>query len=566
MKITKKIFFLLAAVAIGLCYLVWMFGFCRVYVSPGNMGIVTSKEGTALPDGQILAEKGQKGIQTDPIMPGRHFYDPLNFTVQVVPMQIIPPGKVGVVTSKTGTNPPPGQFLAEKGQKGIWRYPLSPGTYALNPYAYQIDIIDATSIPIGFVGVVTSLAGTPVAEGAFAGPSEKGVMEEILQPGLYYINPKAYKVDIIEIGVNQISLSGIGVSAVVTKTAIIADNSAMQELQSKTLATQAAKRSDYVNQNFGDRGAVGAAERASAPSVAGGAKKKGPNSEAVPEFTLNQHLEFPSRDGFKILLDMTVEFELLPEKVAGIYRDYGDMPAVVDKILMPQILSASRLKGSAYKATDFIVGEGREKFQSDLTAELKKTLGGKNIEIHDALIRSVTVPQSILEPLQQASIAVEQDQTNMERQTTQKKQAELNTETELITQRGAEVSQETAKMKAEIDAQKLKEVAEIDAEMTRQIAAIDRETAETKADRDVILGTARAEAIRLVGGEKAKGLVLKVKAMGGPDAYTRSQVATSLAPDLNIRILHSGMGTLWTDGNFSTGEKAVIQHSQQGEN
>jgi len=544
----KTILAIIAAVIVAL-WGIWDYGFCRIYVNPGELAVITAKEGKPLPEGQMLAKPGEKGIQEDVLSPGRHFRNPYAFSVAMHDMKIIPPGKIGVVTSKVGTALPPGEFLANKGQKGILREPLGPGTYALNPYAYSVEIIDATSIPIGYVGVITSLSGKPAPEGAFAKTGEKGVMQEILQPGLYYINPKAYKVDTIEIGANQISLSGQGAGTVVTKTAMIGENAAMQDIQSRTLANQAAQRSDYINKANGETKTAGAKE-----------KKTG----AVPEFTLNQHLEFPSRDGFKILLDMTVEFELLPQKVAGIYRDYGDMPAVVDKILMPQILSASRLKGSAYKATDFIIGEGREKFQGDLRTELHNALASKNIEIHDTLIRFVNVPETILEPLQMASIAVEQDHTNREKQTTEKKKAELNTETQLIDQRTAEVDQETSKIKAETKAQKEKEVAEIAAEMTRQIAVISRETAEIRASRDIVLGQANADATKLVGGEKAKGLELKVKALGGANAYTRAQVAESLNPNLKIRVLHSGQGTLWTDGKFSHGEAALIQKSQPG--
>ena len=39
---------------------------------------------------------------------------------------------------------------------------------------------------------------------------------------------------------------------------------------------------------------------------------------AVPEsvaFGINRFVEFPSRDGFQILLDMTVEFELLEDRI-----------------------------------------------------------------------------------------------------------------------------------------------------------------------------------------------------------------------------------------------------------
>ena len=101
---------------------------------------------------------------------------------------------------------------------------------------------------------------------------------------------------------------------------------------------------------------------------------------------------------FEIGLDMSVEFEFLPKHIARIYRSYGDLPAGVDKIIMPQILSVSRLKGSAYRAKDFIVGEGREKFQNDLTDTLAKILAERRIIIHNTLIRHVNISLQILGP------------------------------------------------------------------------------------------------------------------------------------------------------------------------
>lgn len=563
---------------------VWSWGFCRFYVKPGNIAVVTAKEGDPLPSGEILAQEGQRGIQEKILGPGRHFLNPYKYDWEIKPQIVIPPGKVAVVTAKVGRNLPPGEFLAEAGQKGIWKTLLGPGTYALNPYGYEVDIEDATTIPIGYIGVVTSLAGTGKPEGTFAKPGEKGVMRSILQPGLYYINPKSHQVDLIEIGVNQISLSGQGGGEVLTKNTIATSNQAMQELQSRTLATQKAKREDYIEQNHDLAMGKARSGESSAPSaltlssamannldgVTGDLDGKGRGSstggrpaqktlaESTPEFTLNQHVEFPSRDGFRIQLDMTVEFELEPDKIAGIYRDYGDMPAVVEKILMPQVLSVSRLKGSAYKATDFIAGEGREKFQTELTKDLEDILEAKNIRIHDALVRSVNVPETILEPLQQASIAQEQNLTNKEKQETEKKQGELNSEIQMISQKGQAVEQGTSKLRAEIEAEKNKEVAQIEAEATRKIAAIDRETAEMLADRNIILGEAQAGAVKLVEGEKARGFDLKVKAMGSPQAYTQSEFAVALNPRMKIRILHAGEGTLWTDGKFSQGEAALL--------
>jgi regulator of protease activity HflC (stomatin/prohibitin superfamily) len=249
---------------------------------------------------------------------------------------------------------------------------------------------------------------------------------------------------------------------------------------------------------------------------------------------------------------MTVEFELRPERLAAIYRDYGDLPQVVDKILMPQILSVSRLKGSAYRAVDFIAGEGREKFQNDLTDALQASLGDKHLLVHSALIRHVNVPTQILEPLQIASLSKETDLTNKEKQNTAKRQADLNSEMSLIRQSGEQVAQETEKLKAQIRAEMEKTVATIKAETLRQVAEIDKRTAGVQAEVTIALGRARAESVRMVESERAKGFGMQVSAFGGGAGdrggeYALYEFAMQLNPEMKINLIHAGEGTLWTD-------------------
>ena len=547
-----------AVIALVGGWLVWQWGFCRFYVAPGAMAVVTAKSGEALPLGQILAKPGQRGIQEQVLGEGRHFLNPRSYEYKIMPVIAIPPGKVGVVTSKIGAELLPGEFLAEPGQKGIWRGVLGPGKHRLNPYGYQIDIVDAISIPVGYVGVVTSLSGKQTTPDAFAGLGEKGVRQDILQPGLYYVNPKELQVDLLEIGVNQVSLLGKTGGEVITKTQMASQNVAMESLQKRALAEQMEKRLDYlaqqrVQESVADKPRTESSLARSAPQ----AKQAAPAAQVAPKpvlpsdasnvLSLNQFVEFPSRDGFEISLDMTVEFEFLPEHIAWIYQSYGDLPAVVDKIIMPQILSVSRLKGSAYRAKDFIVGEGREKFQNDLTEALAKTIEEKRIVVHDALIRHVNVPEQILDPIQQASIAVEQDLTNKEKQNTARKQAELNTELGLVEQRRQQVAQETEKLKAEIQADQEKQVAQLQAEAVRQAAGIEQQTAQVRADKTRTLGQAQANTMAWVEGEKAKGFELKTAAFGDPTAYTLWEFANNLNQDVRVNILHAGPGTLWTD-------------------
>jgi hypothetical protein len=531
-----------------LIYGTWQWVFCRFYVGPNQMAIITAKNGKVLEPGQILARKGQKGIQEEPLGEGRHFLNPIFYEREIRDVIIIKPGQVGLVTSKVGDTLLEGDFIAERGQKGIWKSVLGPGKYRMNPYGYNVELVNAISIPIGYAGVITSLSGT-TAEGEFAEDGQKGVRQDVLQPGLYYVNPKEYKVDVLEIGINQVSLLGRSGSKVVTKARQLGDNEALVQLQNVMLEKQEEKRSDYLKQKRAASSMSRDSRRGQEVDFEVGRAMQ--DSMAAPlaagEMDLMELVSFPSRDGFTISLDMTVEFEFEPSRIAGIYRNYGDLPAVVDKIIMPQITSISRNKGSEYRAKDFIMGEGREKFQRDLTDSLEQTLGGKEIKVYNALIRHVEVPDQIREPIQQASIAVEQDLTNKERQNTARKQAELNTEISLIEQRREQVMQETEKMKAEIAADLQKQVAQIRAGTLKKEAEIAMKTAAIHADKIRVLGTAKATALEKVEGEKAKGLQLKSDAFGDPVAYSRWIFADALNPNLRLNVIHAGEGTLWTD-------------------
>ncbi|MEI6350088.1 MAG: SPFH domain-containing protein [Verrucomicrobiota bacterium] len=580
-----------AALLVGV-WGVWEWVFCRFYVGPNEIAVITAKSGEPLAPGQILAKENQRGVREEVLAEGRHFLNPVAYDHAIHQATIIPPGKIGIVTAKSGTPLPAGEFLADAGQAGIWRKVLGPGKYRLNPVGYSVEMVDAINVPIGYVGVVTSLSGAQAPEGEFAKTGEKGVRGDILQPGLYYVNPRQFKVDVVEVGVNQVSLVGKKGGGVITKTQIATNNTAMEELQRNVLAEQQAKRKEYFDADKASQGSIssfGASQSYSNAQVSRAAPKppkpanqprdpyacskpadkKALGQQEIPTqaaFILNQGVEFPSKDGFEISLDMSVEFELLPENIAWVFRNYGDLPAAVDKVIMPQILSISRLKGSAYGARDFIVGDAREKFQADLTEALAKVLAEKKIIIHNALIRHVNVPEQILTPIQQASVAQEQDLTNQERQNTAKKQAELNTQLSMVDQAGQQVLQETEKIKAGIKANQIKQVAEIGGETLRLASNIEKQTAGIRAQKTTTLGKAAADVVRMVEGEKATGYQMKIKAFGDPVAYNLWTLASSLDDDLKINILHSGPGTLWTDlqksGMGDLGGAKLIQQSK----
>ena len=160
----NKVFASAAVVVAAVVFAVFafMWCFCRVYVPEGQMAIVTTKTGRPLPPRRILAEPGEKGVQRVPLAEGRHFLNPVNNDWKIVSATTIPAGSIGVVTSKTGKELAPGEILApDDDSKGVWRRVLGPGTYRLNPEGYDITVMSAINIPIGYAGVVTSLTGKP---------------------------------------------------------------------------------------------------------------------------------------------------------------------------------------------------------------------------------------------------------------------------------------------------------------------------------------------------------------------------------------------------------------------
>ncbi len=176
------------------------------YVPPGSMLVIVAKNGQPLRQGQVVADPGQKGIQREVLGEGWHYVTPIIYTTELQPNTVVPAGKVGVVTALGGVPPRDGRILAEQDdEQGIRRQVLPPGSYRLNPYGYKVELVPATEITAGHVGVVRRRLGKDAAGRFAAANDEKGILPDVLQPGLYYLNTKEYEVLPLEIGIYQTS-------------------------------------------------------------------------------------------------------------------------------------------------------------------------------------------------------------------------------------------------------------------------------------------------------------------------------------------------------------------------
>lgn len=542
-----KLRLLIAAVlaaSTGVTALVWFT--CRISVPPDKCAVLIRKMGDPLPPGQLLAtQPGQKGIEFEVLGPGRHFRDLYRYEWELKNLTVIPAGNpttwewihtisskarerirdgnfrpsgefpmIGVVTRRIGKAPPHGQVLVKRDSDyaGILEEVLTPGTYKLNPYVYEVELHPATIIPAGFVGVVTNLFGNAPEERVtemlpeleddntetttrpastqaisyvrpLAKPGERGTLEDVLQPGVYFINPKVQKITLIEIGFNEFSTS-----------------------------------SDPKESNY--------------------------------------QISFPSDTGFLIRVGVTVVWGIDPRHAAHTINQFGNTNGVIDKVIEPQLRSICRNIGSTYAARDFIQGEKREKFQRDLKVELQRVCRQKNIEVLLALVREIEVQppdargdhvsDDLKRTIQESYIA-------KEKQITKEKQRDAATAKALLeeSKKKVDIARETIRAEtrigvANIEAEGDKLAAEIAAQANLEVATIQQQVAQLDAKRTEIMGQARADIERMKKSADSQGYKMLVDAFGSAKAYNLYTFAENFDP-ASIKFFHAGNGTLWTD-------------------
>ena len=451
-----------------------------------------------------FAKEGQIGVYRELRGPGRHFYCPIWWKRTLVPDVIIGSGQLGIVRSKMGNPLPAGQYLVdgELGQtphKGILRKAFGPGRYRVNSHAYEFDVVQTNrvvdrnqekhsgwlEIPTGYVGVVTLLADNPITK------KSKGIQHEVLPPGLYPVNPKEQQIDIVEIGFRETSI---------------------------TVDKQMDRNGKVAHDESGE-------------------------PLAVEESGIN----FPSNDGFKIQLDFTAVWGVMPNQAAAVVRTFGNIGAVEDKVIEPQSESICRNNGSKMGAVELLVGKSRLQFQKDTSLAFQDVLKEKNVTLLYGLVRHIYIPREIRIPIQNGYIANELKLTREQERDTAKTEANLREAEKRVELESERVRVETAKLVAEVMAEGEKESREIAAETVQLVAAIDKQIADLDAKKQIVLGEARAKAQQMSEEATAQKFKLAVEAFGSGSAYNKWQFAQGLPKNIDLQLFYAGEGTLWTD-------------------
>lgn len=432
-----------------------------VIVDNKMAAVLIRKTGEALKSGEILAtSEDQKGVQLTLLPEGWHWRNPYTWDWTYVDQVEIRPGELGVQVRNFGKPLDPGQVIALDGQKGVIQKVMTPGRYIVNPFAYSIKKYPAVTIDAGHVGVVTLRSGRdPRLPNEFlVEPGERGVQKATLPAGTYYENP---------------------FEKVITPVDIRSHRFDMQK---------------------------------------------------------EKIIRFPSLDGFDITMEGTIEWYVDPSRVAEVFVKYVDqrdlLVCITEEIILPFARAFSRIEGSKHLAREFIGGTTREKFQQEFLDGLKKSCADLGIMIQSALIRQITPPEAISKPIKERELAIRMREMFEQQKERERQQRLLSMEEKMkdrktqLTQANADVSVAVTKATQE------KEVAVIEASRQLEVAKLQLLAAKNRAEARVAEGKAKADVVVYKNAAEALGLKNSAAAFGDGHTYVRYLLNQKLAPSM----------------------------------
>lgn len=570
--------------------------FGMVVVPENRIGLVTKKfvlygADKSLPDGRIIATRGEAGFQAKTLAPGLYwnmwFW---KYSIDMIPFTIIPEGKIGLVLAKDGGEIPTGRILARKvdcdnfqdaekflnngGQRGRQTAFITAGSYRINSFLFDIAITDQVKINESRVGIVTTLDGDPIPQGQIAGKDvpghnnfqdidaflnaggTRGLQPQVVLAGSYYINPWAVQIE--ERVMTEVPIGHVGVVI-----SYIGDDG--QDVTGENF-----KHGNIVRRGF--RGVWN--------------EPLGPGKYPINIYTMKVELvpttnlvlnwanarseahaldknlstiTVRSKDGFPFNLDVAQIIHVPANEAPKVIARFGSMNNLVSQVLEPTIGNYFRNSAQDSDVINFLTS--RKERQDAAKEHIKMVLDEYNVNAVDTLIGDIVPPEALMKTLTDRKIAEEQQKTYQtqkiaqeQRQGVEKETAIADMQKEIVkAQQSVEIAQRTADAavkKAEGDATSLKLQVNAEAEATKMRANAESEAtklragaqaestrlnASAEAERIAKTGNAEAEKILAIGKSTAEAYELQVKAMGD-DNFTRYKITEEIGRN-NIKVI-----------------------------
>uniref|UniRef100_B8HUE9 Band 7 protein n=1 Tax=Cyanothece sp. (strain PCC 7425 / ATCC 29141) TaxID=395961 RepID=B8HUE9_CYAP4 len=261
-------------------------------------------------------------------------------------------------------------FMDGGGRRGLQEQVVLSGSWNLNPWFVQVEQVQMTEVPIGYVGVVISfvgqshqdVSGASFTHGNLVNKGDKGVWIEPLFPGKHPLNSHIMKMEMVP-----------------TTNIVL---------------------------NFTSRfsGEHGYDSKLSA-------------------------LKLLSFDGFTYELEVFQIIHVAANDAPKVISRLGSMQNLVDQVLRPIVGNYFRNSAQEYTILDFLVA--RSERQAEAAEHVRKALRAYDVQAVDTLIGLITPPPELMQTLTDRKIAEEQQKTYEIQRMAQTQRQELVRETAL---------------------------------------------------------------------------------------------------------------------------------------
>jgi uncharacterized membrane protein YqiK len=535
-------------------------------VPPGKVGCVEACDGGPLPSGRIVAQMvacdsfqdaraflqndGQRGPQMGVIPPGTYRINSLLFSVTLNDAIVVPPGMIGVIEARDGKALTGGRviarqvecdsfqdaaaFMAGGGERGPQMAIIAPGTYRINPFLFSVQLAEAVDIPDNKVGVVTTREGFSLPAGEIAGPvieghnmfqspqvfvdgkGSKGLQEQVLLAGRYFINPRFATIEMVDM--TEVPIAHVGV----------------------VIAFVGKEGKDQTGDAFRHGNLVGRGEKGVwIEPLDPGKYPINPYTHKVTNVpTANVVLNWAtgkteahrldanlstitvrSADGFKFNLDVSQIIHIPRNDAPKVIARFGDMSALVTQVLEPTIGNYFRNAAQGSDIIDFL--KSRTLRQGDAREAISCALKEYNVGAVDTLIGDIVPPDQLMKTLTDRKLA-EQERVTYETQRL----------AQVVRQQFEQANALAVTQAKVVDAERQVAIADFNAQASVKSAEGQAQAKKINAEADATVtrtvGDAEASKTRAVGGAEAEVIKLKIASMESGN-YAVVQVAEALA-------------------------------------
>ncbi len=527
-----------------------------VEIMDGQVGLIESVDGSAIPPGKIFAKVvqghnsfqdgeaflqngGQKGPQIDILPPGKYRINPYLFKVSIAQAVVIEKGQVGVVTSQDGNPIAAGRllavsvpdhhnfeagekFLANGGQKGPQIDILLPGTYRINTHLFQVATEPAAVIESAKVGLVIAKDGDPLPDKEYVaksvaghsdfqdansflkGGGQRGPQLDVLKPGTYYINPLMFNVAFDDVAVVERGQVAVVVSNV--------GEEPTSEMKRRLGSTQMGATEEEGKEKY----VVPKGYRGIQEEVAGPGKYYLNRLAFMPYIidTTNITIDWDdaketrfdplsviSKDGFPIGVSVKVVVRVRPDQAPYMVAKVGSIDNLILHVIHPMIDSSFRNQASTTSAMNFMQDRQEEQTKAETRARLE--LEKYHVECVSVLICQIKLPQELMDTQTKKIIAQQQTEQYKEQQK-------------------AEVTR--------IEMEKTKATADQQPELVRAEIAV--KVADQKKRETVTLAEGNAESAKL----KGEGDARAIESIGTATAEAYEKQKTAIGPQAIMAI------------------------------